>query len=90
MEGTFQMMANKCYSVVAAGVPPVGEVNLQIVSTLIPMMAPVLAVDSDSGPQAIIGRKPSCYKALPPGGPAKMIVTVAGGSGLVAAQVFEK
>ena len=72
--------------------PPVSEVNLQLVAvTRIPGMVPVLAQDGDSGSQAVLGRKPNCYKwPLPMGAPVKVILTVAGGSGIAAAQVYEK
>jgi hypothetical protein len=92
LEATIQLSPNKCYTVVGAGLPPVTELNIQFVGVMpIPGMAPVLAADSDTGAQAVLGRKPNCYKwALPMGAPVKVVVTVAGGSGLAAAQVYEK
>jgi hypothetical protein len=55
-------------------------------------MAPVLAVDSDRGPTATIGKKAACYRwtlgVIP--APGKVVVQVTGGTGLVAAQVYEK
>jgi hypothetical protein len=92
LEGQFQLQPGKCYTIVGAGVPPVSELNLQIVAvTPIPSMAPVLAQDSDQGAQAVVGRKPNCYKwPFPMGAPVKVIMTVAGGSGIAAAQVYEK
>jgi hypothetical protein len=54
-------------------------------------MVPILAQDGDQGPQAVLGRKPNCYKwPMPVGAPVKVILTVAGGSGIAAAQVYEK
>ncbi len=45
----------------------------------------------DSGPNAVLGRKPNCYKwALPLPAPAKVVLQVPAGSGLVAAQLYEK
>jgi hypothetical protein len=92
LESQLQLSPGKCYTIVAAGVPPVSEVNVQIVAvTPIPGMVPVMAQDSDQGPQAVLGRKPNCYKwPLPMGAPVKVVMTVAGGSGLAAAQVYEK
>ena len=92
LEGQLQLQPGKCYTVVAAGVPPVTEVNLQLVAVMpIPGMVPILAQDSDQGPQAVVGKKPNCYKwPMPVGAPVKVILTVAGGSGIAAAQVYEK
>jgi hypothetical protein len=88
-----QLQPNKCYTVVATGLPPVSEVNVQLqLTTVIPGMAPVLAVDQDQGPVAVVGKKTACYKwmfgVIP--APGKVIVHVTGGSGLVAAQAYEK
>jgi hypothetical protein len=92
LEGQLQLQPGKCYTVVAAGVPPVTEVNLQLVAVMpIPGMVPILAQDGDQGPQAVVGKKPNCYKwPMPVGAPVKVILTVAGGSGIAAAQVYEK
>jgi hypothetical protein len=88
-----QLQPNKCYTVVATGLPPVTEVNVQLtLSTVIPGMAPVLAVDQDQGATAVLGRKSTCYRwmfgVIP--APAKVVVQVTSGSGLVAAQAYEK
>jgi hypothetical protein len=92
LEGQLQLQPGKCYTVVGAGVPPITELNIQLVAVMpIPGMVPVLAQDSDNGPQAVLGRKPNCYKwPMPVGAPVKVIVTAAQGSGLAAAQVYEK
>lgn len=93
LEIPIQLQPNKCYSVVAIGLPPVTEVAVELqLTTVIPGMAPVLAVDQDSGATAVLGRKATCYKwmfgVIP--APAKVVVRVTGGSGLVAAQAYEK
>lgn len=93
LEILVQLQPNKCYSVVAMGLPSVTEVALELhLTTVVPGMAPVLAVDQDTGPNAVLGRKATCYKwmfgVIP--APAKVIVRVTGGSGLVAAQTYEK
>ena len=92
LEGQLQLQPGKCYTVVGAGVPPVTEVNLQLVAVMpIPGMVPILAQDGDQGPQAVLGKKPNCYKwPMPVGAPVNVILTVAGGSGIAAAQVYEK
>lgn len=92
LETTIQLQPNKCYTIVGTSLPPVTELNLQLVAaTPLPGLMPVLAADSETGPTAIIGKKPNCYKwAFPVPAAAKIIVQVAGGSGLAAAQVYEK
>lgn len=88
-----QLQPNKCYTVVATALPPVTEVNVQLqLQTVLPGMAPVLAIDQDTGPTAVLGKKTTCYRwmfgVIP--APAKVVVQVVGGSGLVAAQAYEK
>ena len=93
LETQVLLQPNKCYTVVATALPPVTEVNVQLVLvTPLPGMTPVLAVDQDSGPNAVLGKKATCYKwmfgTIPAS--AKVVVQVTGGSGLVAAQTYEK
>jgi len=93
LDTQIQLQPNKCYTVVATGLPPVGEVGLQLqLTTALPGMAPVLAVDSDRGSTAVIGKKTQCYRwtlgVIP--APGKVVVQVTAGTGLVAAQVYEK
>lgn len=92
LEGPIQLQPNKCYTVVATALPPVTELNVQLVATtVLPALSPVLAVDNDTGTTAVIGKKPNCYKwALPLPAPAKLVVEVAQGTGLAAAQIYEK
>jgi hypothetical protein len=93
LEQQVQMEPGKCYTVVAAGLPPaVTELNIQLVAvTPLPGTAPVLAVDNTTGAQAVLGEKPNCYKwAWPIAAPVKVVVSVAGGAGLAAAQLYAK
>lgn len=90
LQQQIQMQPGKCYTIVAAGVPPVSEVNIQLTPAL-PGLSLTAAADQDTGPTAVIGKKPNCFKwALPAAGPMNLIVSVAAGSGIAAAQVFEK
>ena len=93
LEAQVQMEPGRCYTVVAAGMPPgVTDIDIQLVAVT-PMagMAPVLAVDNTTGAQAILGEKPNCYKwAWPIPAPVKVVLTVKAGAGLAAAQVFAK
>lgn len=93
LEFPVQLQPNKCYTVIATGLPPVKEVNVQLeLTTVLPGVTPVLAVDQDTGPTAVLGKKTACYKwtlgVIP--APGKVVVQVPAGSGLVAAQVYEK
>jgi hypothetical protein len=92
LESQIMLQPNKCYSVVAVGMPPIAELNVQLLAvTIIPGMAPVLATDQDTGATAVLGKKPTCYKwALPLPVAVKVSVQSAGGAGVAAAQVFEK
>ena len=92
LEAQVQMEPGRCYTVVGAGLPPVGELNLQLVAVApVAGMEPVLAVDNTTGAQAVLGEKPSCFSwALPFPSPVKVIVSVPSGGGLAAAQVFVK
>jgi len=92
LEQQITLQPNKCYSLVAFGAPPITELNVQLLAvTVIPGMAPVLAVDQDTGASATLGKKPNCYKwALPSPKPVKVIVSAAAGQGIAGAQVYEK
>lgn len=92
LESQIQLQPGKCYTVVAAGLPPVSEVNVRFTAvTPIPGSAMVLAQDQGTGPQAVLGKKPNCYKNPAPFAlPVNLIIEAAGGSGIVATQVYEK
>lgn len=92
LETVITMQPGKCYTVIAAGLPTVSEVDIQLVAaTPIPNVNPVLAQDPTTGPQAVLGKAPDCYKwALPLAGAVKVITTVTAGQGIAAVQVYEK
>jgi hypothetical protein len=91
LEGQVQMQANKCYTVIGVGLPPVQNLDIQL-APFVPIAgipAAVVAQDQTVGPQAIIGEKQGCYRSMFPM-PMKVIVTVSQGSGVAAVQVYEK
>ncbi len=92
LEQQIQMQPGKCYTVIAAGAPPVANVDIQIVPIMpLPGMNPVLAQDQDTGATAVIGAKPNCFKwAWPAPAAMKLIMTVSSGNGVAAGQVYEK
>jgi hypothetical protein len=92
LEGAIQMQPGRCYTVVAAGLPPVTNLDVQIVPALaLPGVgAPIVAQDRTSAATAVIGEQPSCFRwAAPLAGPMKLILTVSAGQGVAAAQVYE-
>jgi hypothetical protein len=92
LEAQVQMEPGKCYTVVGAALPTVTELDLKLIAvTPLAGMAPVLAVDNTTGAQAVLGEKPNCFKwAWPIPAPVKVVVSVTGGQGLAAAQLFGK
>jgi hypothetical protein len=92
IEAQATLAPGKCYVIVGAGAPPVSEVNVKLVAAApLPGSARVLAQDADQGVQAVIGRKPNCYtNAFPVPIPVKVVLEVQAGSGVAAAQVYEK
>jgi hypothetical protein len=90
-ETTLSMAPGKCYTVIAVGLPPVNEINLQLFpATTLPGMPP-LAEDQMVGPRAVVGKTPNCFKwPLPVAAPARVVTTVVTGQGLVATQVYEQ
>ena len=93
MENQLQLQPGKCYTVVAAAAPPVTEVNIKFVAVaIIPgSTGMVMAQDNETGPQGVLGEKPNCYKnPAPMAIPVRVVLEVAGGQGIAAAQVYEK
>ncbi|HEX9620437.1 MAG TPA: hypothetical protein VF989_09890 [Polyangiaceae bacterium] len=93
LEQQVQMQPGKCYTVVGAGLPPVQNLDIQFLPMVpIPgIAAPVIAQDQTVAPNAVVGEKDGCFKwPMPVAGPMKIVVTVSQGSGVAAAQVYEK
>jgi len=60
----FTLMPGKCYTVLGQGLPPIAELDLNLVAKpLLPALPPaVLAADNTTGPSASIGGGKNCYK----------------------------
>ena len=86
------LKAGACYTVVAVAASPVSEVDLALTPAIaIPGFNPTAAKDQETGLIASIGKQPTCYKwALPAPGSMTLVLTVAAGQGVAAAQVYEK
>lgn len=81
-----------CYTVVAVAAAPVTEVDLALTPAIsVPGFNPTAAKDPETGLVATIGKKPNCFKwALPAAGSMTLTLTVSGGQGVAAAQLYEK
>jgi hypothetical protein len=86
MEQKVQLTPDKCITVVAVGLPPVAEVNLEIFAEASKEPA---AKDNTSGSQAVLGSKAQCFRPLA-SGTYRLVLSVAKGQGVAAAQVFQK
>ena len=90
LEQPFQLQPGRCYTVVGVGVG-ITELDLQIVLHQPPLPPYEAARDQGTGPQAVLGASGQCFKnPLPIGGPAKVVMTATGGSGIAMAQIYSK
>ena len=91
LEQPFQMLPNKCYTVLAVGAG-VQEVDISIVAvTPIPQASGVLAQDQGTGASASLGGRGNCYKwSFPFGINAKFVVKATRGQGVIAGQLYSK
>lgn len=93
LEQKMKLLPGKCYTVVAAGLPPIGEVDIRLYregyvenrSGAEPLVA-----DETSGPQAVLGPRDECFKAESGMSSAWLVLEVKKGQGVAAAQVFAK
>jgi hypothetical protein len=93
LEAQVQMNPGKCYTIVGVGLPQVAnlDISLSLISLIPGIPGATLAADNSVGSTAIVGDKPNCIKSMSPiSAPVKLVITVSQGSGVAAAQVFEK
>ncbi|HEY6079563.1 MAG TPA: hypothetical protein VIW29_12200 [Polyangiaceae bacterium] len=92
LEVQIQTNPNRCYTIVGVGLPPVANLDISVAG--VPLMpglpALTLGADNTVSPNAIVGGKPDCMKSGPISAMVKVVLTVSQGSGVAAAQVFEK
>src|SRR5690606_14762112 len=86
LERKVLLAAGKCYTVVAAGLPPISEVNVALFLEGATIAA---AQDETTGMQAVLGSRQSCFQPVA-SGTYRLVLTVEKGQGVAAAQVFEK
>lgn len=91
-EQVISLKPGKCYTVIASGLVPITEVNVQLYPEVsVPGVNLVLAQDQTQGAHAVLGSGANCYKwALSAEGRVRVVTTVAAGAGVVATQVYEK
>lgn len=86
LERKVQLTQGKCYTVMAAGLPPVVEVNLELYEE---GAEQATVKDSTSGLQAVLGSREACFSP-PETGSYQLVLSVERGQGVAAAQVFQK
>jgi hypothetical protein len=92
LEQPFNLLPGKCYTIVAASLGGVQELDVLLQGQVMPLPPTVLAQDNTTGPTAVLGGKAAgCWKnPVPMGMPAKIILRVTKGSGMAAARVYVK
>ena len=89
----FTLMPGKCYTILGQGLPPVAELDMQLLAKpLMPSLPPaVLAADQTQGPSASIGSGKNCYKnPFPVAAPVILTLKATKGNGPAGAQVYSK
>ena len=92
LEQPINLQAGKCYTIVAASLGGVQELDVMIQGQLAPLPPTTLAQDNTTGPNATLGGKAAgCWKNPSPLPiPAKIVLRVTKGSGMAAAKVYVK
>jgi hypothetical protein len=92
LEQPINIAPGKCYTIIGLGIG-VQELDLQLVVVPAPGVPPImLAQDSTTGPQAVLGGKANgCWKnPTPIAGTGKILMKATKGAGIAAAQVYSK
>ncbi len=89
VEQVVQMEAGRCYTILAAGVPTVQGLTIQLVPTMGPPVVFQQSQPTEVPGQAVLGKSPNCFKVVI-SAPWKVVTTVSAGQGLAAVQVYEK
>lgn len=92
LEQPINLQPGKCYTVVAASLGAIQELDVMIQGQIAPFPATTFAQDNQTGPTATLGSKAAgCWKyPAPIGAPAKIVLRVTKGSGMAAAKVYIK
>lgn len=91
VEHTMMIDSGRCYAVIAMGSPGVAELDIQIQAKPglpVPLPGPVIAVDSNTGPEAAVS---PCWKnPFPLSFPAVVVLKATRGKGPIGGQVYVK
>lgn len=93
LEQPINLQPGKCYTVIAASVGAITELDVMIQGQIAPFPPATLAQDQGTGPTATLGGKGSggCWKFPSPiAAPAKVVLRVTKGSGIAGAKVYFK
>jgi hypothetical protein len=89
-ETDFTIQPTNCYAIVGVGMG-VTELDIEVVLNQPPAPQQVLAADSRTGAQSVVGGAGNCYRyATPVAVPVKIRTRATGGSGIVMVQVYSK
>ena len=88
----FMLLPGKCYTVLAQGLPPIAELDMDLQAKLpVPGIPAVLAADQTTGPSASIAGGKNCYKnPFPIAAQVVLTLKATRGSGPAGAQVYSK
>lgn len=86
LERKVQLTQGKCYTFIAAALPPVSEVDLEL---FVEGEDEAVAKDTTVGLQAVLGSRNQCFQPAETG-PYQLVLSVSKGQGVAAAQVFQK
>lgn len=90
LEQRVTLVAGKCYTVVAAALPPVADVSIELFALAEGKPPRSIGRDTEVGTQAVLGRKEGCFRPQAGETSALLVLKVEKGRGVAAAQVFEK
>jgi hypothetical protein len=91
LETAVELAPGKCYTAVAAGAPPIEDVDVKLV---LPPWVPggpalVMAEAKTDGPTAVLGSRRDCFRwALATSAVARLVVVVTRGRGAAAARLY--
>jgi hypothetical protein len=91
VEHTIMIDSGRCYGVIAMGSPGVGELDIQVQAKPglpVPLPGPIIAVDSNTGPEAAVS---PCWKnPFPLSFPGVVVLKATRGKGPIGGQVYVK
>ncbi len=87
------LQPGKCYTGIGGGLPPLTQIDLELVLTTVPGAPPLVLAASAAGGgvNPVLGGKPNCFKnPAPIAGSAVFRLKFTGGQGPAIATIYEK